>query len=62
MSVCLIEFQVKKSDRYILEEADYIKRAIEDEQAIQMLKDELAQDEKVGNISHIFICILVVRR
>ena len=55
MSVWLLKFQVKKSDRYILEEANYIKRAIEDEQAIQMLKDELSQDEKVGNHRRIFI-------
>ncbi len=42
---------MKKSDSYVFEEADYIKRAIEDEQAIQMLKDELAENRKVSLIS-----------
>ena len=43
---------MKKSDKYILEEADYIKRAIEDEQAIQMLKDDISQDVKVLFLTH----------
>ena len=43
---------MKKSDKYIFEEADYIKRAIEDEQAIQMLKDEISDDVKVLFSTH----------
>ena len=43
---------MKKSDKYIFEEADYIKRAIEDEQAIQMLKDEISDDVKVLFLTH----------
>ncbi len=39
--------QVQKTDKYIPREADYIKRAIEDEQAIQLLKDELEETSKV---------------